>query len=603
MDLSRIGISVTKLSNSTNYIDIYDILSYQKIISVLPDKNKSLLLLLSSGKIIKFDPESPPGKLYVESIWEQYISCEIVSALLLESYPCIFYLSNMSILYLTSTEGDIHTAQPKHILASSLNLSYVLLSFSYNISKNLILSVSANYIQVLCINNKKELVPFAPFQPSCQKFVCENCVVFSKKHSNTIYYLDYLQDPSSDNISFNKESSTYYTLKKCNIDHEEISESKLHIVSYESELASYDINIQDIFVFLTAKQYLYVLKGNKTNGVRVFCDDTLTKVRWNSTSTLIIILSVNSNVILYDNCLNKLSVISDSYVQPCLSLSSDGLLEKIESLLVSSSLIFATNTNIAVCKVLENELVPIPSHLKKGNFTEALSCLDSIPLDSDFAKGFYLCWKYVYDNLEIEYVKALENIWTRNSHSRLPGNTGSHLLMRLGYRLLNSNSFEAAYLLGKKLKSIRLLNDVAYYADFQGFHGIALIAKHERELMDPDYVCPRAELENLIKITGRNMTSSDYCLLLNDFEEIINISRISEALGKGGYLEEKNFWEIDLESYANALMLEGEGRFTEALDIYTAQNLTNEINRVNLIISQSSKTISAKESIVDMTEE
>ena len=168
--------------------------------------------------------------------------------------------------------------------------------------------------------------------------------------------------------------------------------------------------------------------------------------------------------------------------------------------------------------------------------------------------------------------------------------------------MIHSGHFEAAYLLGRKLRSIRLLNDLAYYANFKGFKGIAILAKHEREIIDEVYSCPKTELDNLVKITGRTMNSSEYCLLLNDFEEIVSISRINEALGKGGYLEEKNFWEIDLEAYASALMLEGEGRFNEALEIYNTHNLTHEITRVTLILAQNSKSVSTKETIVEMEE-
>ena len=175
-------------------------------------------------------------------------------------------------------------------------------------------------------------------------------------------------------------------------------------------------------------------------------------------------------------------------------------------------------------------------------------------------------------------------------------------MIKLGFKLLHSGQLEAAFLLARKLRNIRLLNDIAYFADFKGFRGIAVLDKHEREMMDEEYIAPRIELENLVKITGKNMNSSEYCLLLNDFEEIMSISRINEALGKGGYLEEKNFWEIDLEAYANALMLEGEGKFAEALEIYVVQNLTHEISRVNLIIAQDSKALAEREIVVTMEE-
>src|SRR5574343_476465 len=132
MDCTSVGLSVTKLSESSNYIDIYDMLHYQKIVTVLEEKKASFVLLLSNGKLIVFNPEDPTGKLFVENVWEQFITYEVISALLLEDYPCVFYLSNNSILHLKCLEGNIHTAQPKNLIASTLTLQYPLYKFSYN---------------------------------------------------------------------------------------------------------------------------------------------------------------------------------------------------------------------------------------------------------------------------------------------------------------------------------------------------------------------------------------------------------------------------------------------------------------------------------------
>jgi hypothetical protein len=571
------------------------VLYYQRIVSVLEEKKGSFVLLLSNGKLIVFNPEDQAGKLFVENVWEQFITYEVVSALLLENYPCVFYLSNNSILHLKCSEGNIHTAQPKNLVASTLTLQYPLYRFSYNITKKLILGVSDNQIQILCFNKKDELVPFAPFQPACEKFVCENSVVFSKKHPNIIYYLDLLNEPVSDNISFSKEANTYYILKKATIDNKDITEGKIHIVSYESELASFDINNHDVFAFLTIQKFLYVLKGNKFISAKIPTEETLSYLRWSFSGLLLMVFTSRSHLLIYDSSLNPLQLSSLGQVSTRFDLSPDSLLLNLKSIQVSESLLLHNNSNLSVIKVLDGPLSPIPSHLRQGNFTEALSVLEFIQTESDFLSGFYLCWKFVYNNLQVEFIKLLENLWTRNVHSRLQGPYGSQLLTRLCYRLLHSGYFEYAFLLGRKLRNIRLLNDLAYFADFKGFKGIAFLAKYEREQMDSDYVSPKVELENLVKITGRNMTSADYCLLLNDFEEIMNISRVNEALGKGGYLEEKNFWEIDLEAYANALMLEGEGKFREALEIYTANNLTHEVTRVNFILAQNGKSLTSKE--------
>jgi len=175
-------------------------------------------------------------------------------------------------------------------------------------------------------------------------------------------------------------------------------------------------------------------------------------------------------------------------------------------------------------------------------------------------------------------------------------------MIRLGYQLLSIGNYEQAFLLGRKLRSIRLLNDISYLADSKGFKGIATLAKYEREMMDEEYVSPKQEIEEIIKKTGRVMTSADYALLLNDYEEIMNLTNINEALGKGGYLDEKNFWEINLDEYAKAMFFEGEGKFEEALQIYTSNSLTHEITRVKLIVENLKKAPTGNEATIVMEE-
>ena len=68
MELSTLGISLTKISNSVNYIDLYDVLYSQKIIYVLIKANKSLVILLTNGKLVRYNPESMSSKLYMDSV-------------------------------------------------------------------------------------------------------------------------------------------------------------------------------------------------------------------------------------------------------------------------------------------------------------------------------------------------------------------------------------------------------------------------------------------------------------------------------------------------------------------------------------------------------
>jgi len=134
--------------------------------------------------------------------------------------------------------------------------------------------------------------------------------------------------------------------------------------------------------------------------------------------------------------------------------------------------------------------------------------------------------------------------------------------------MLEQDMLEDAYRLAYSIKSTNLMNSIAFYAEEKGLIGIAMLAKVDRGRIDDQYTPLADEMEKVIALTGKKLAVNDFKHILHDLDEILNISRISEAQDRGSYLVEKNFWEINLEEYSKGLILESAGKYTEALEIY-----------------------------------
>mmetsp|Transcript_25678 Transcript_25678/g.44978 ORF Transcript_25678/g.44978 Transcript_25678/m.44978 type:complete len:213 (-) Transcript_25678:915-1553(-) len=202
---------------------------------------------------------------------------------------------------------------------------------------------------------------------------------------------------------------------------------------------------------------------------------------------------------------------------------------------------------------------------------------------------------------EFEYLKNLLEIWTTNVYRDMQEGAGKQSLTKLGYRMMDSGFLEETFKLARLIRSIKLLHDLAFFAEKEGFIGLALIAKHERESMDEHCISIHEELEKVMSLPGKTLTANDYKHLVHDCDEIMSISSISEAQDRGGYLVESNYWEINLEDYAKALLLEADGRYTEALAIYKANSLAQDIQRVEIFMSNTELSPCISETTVHLT--
>lgn len=65
------------------------------------------------------------------------------------------------------------------------------------------------------------------------------------------FYLDRINDPSLNKLQFGA-SREEYVIVKCIIDNREITETRLCMVGFETELVSMDIDNNDHLIFLTS---------------------------------------------------------------------------------------------------------------------------------------------------------------------------------------------------------------------------------------------------------------------------------------------------------------------------------------------------------------
>jgi hypothetical protein len=202
---------------------------------------------------------------------------------------------------------------------------------------------------------------------------------------------------------------------------------------------------------------------------------------------------------------------------------------------------------------------------------------------------------------EFEYVRLLLEIWANNVFRDMQEGVGKHALTKLGYRLMDTGHLEEAFKLGRMIRSIKLLHDLAFFAEKEGFIGLALIAKHEREQLDEHCVSVHDELEKVMTLSGKTLTITDYKHLIHDCDEVMSITSIAEAQERGGYLVESNYWEINLEDYAKGLLLEAEGKYSEAIAIYKANSLAQDIQRVEIFMNTVELSPCATETTVPLS--
>lgn len=279
MELSTIGLSLIKLSKSSNYAEVYETLRRHNIVGSVFEKDGKMTFLLSSGKLLKFNPATPKAKIVLENPWSQFLTCKIVCGIFNEDFPCVLYLENQTLIYMRSSGPDIHTAQGKELIMTIQKSLNPISSLQFNLNHRIVLATSDSHIQIMSFNKKNELLSFAPFSPNSQTFTCENPVFFSKRFANLFYYIDRSKDVVTENIRFCQEANVDYVLKKCIIDNRDISESRVHILSFESDMMSLDISALDHFAFITAENYLYLLKGTKSSGIKINSSHLFSKLR------------------------------------------------------------------------------------------------------------------------------------------------------------------------------------------------------------------------------------------------------------------------------------------------------------------------------------
>ncbi len=90
----------------------------------------------------------------------------------------------------------------------------------------------------------------------------------------------------------------------------------------------------------------------------------------------------------------------------------------------------------------------------------------------------------------------------------------------------------------------------------------------------------------IANFSKKQLRKEDFSNLYKDFDTLLRIDDITDL-----ELNDFNTWDLNLEEYQKALDLEFEGRFEEAMKIYEANGLNNDVLRVKSIIGELSKEL------------
>ena len=595
--MSALPLKVTYLSSLPDFESLFDVIRRAQIASVRLTKKGHLLLLQTNGAFGQFDlTELRMGK-WTEG-WKQLIRGEVKTAAINEAFPCALCTRANEILYISAQAGTVLTTPISDLKVTRETFPSPILDIRFNIGNRLLLAISESTIQVLALSKRYELLSFTPFSPTCRKFVAENCVVFSKKYGNLFYYLDKMFDPHIQTYSLGVNPSVDYMIVKCIIDNREITESRAFNLLMDSELVTMDIGPEDSLALVSKAKSLYVIRSDVVLTANIDHLADVTLVRWHENGKLLMLCTVTNQVHFYDVCLHSLKVVG-SDDRGCIDLAADKLFGKCVNVLSSEDYaVFIGQSSFIVTSILKHpsrEFSLVSMHLQSSNTSEAMDCLEQIATEREFTQHFLLITDHLHRTLDVKMIQRLAEIYKKFSPGRISETMGKHALVRLGYRLMNLGLYHDVFRVAVRAHSTKLINDLAFAANRAGFLGVALIAKVERGRMDENFLGWGEELEKIVQFTGKTMSGTDFRHLVHDVEEVLGARRLTDVQEKGGYIVEKNFWEINLEDYAKGLLYESEGKYAQALEVYTLHALTQDINRVQELMRQNDVAVCGSE--------
>ena len=93
-------------------------------------------------------------------------------------------------------------------------------------------------------------------------------------------------------------------------------------------------------------------------------------------------------------------------------------------------------------------------------------------------------------------------------------------------------------------------------------------------------------LVQIANFSKKQLKKEDFSNLYKDFDTLLKIDDIQDL-----ELNDFNTWDLNLEAYQTALDLEFEGKFEEAMKIYEANGLNNDVFRVKSILGELNKEL------------
>ncbi len=148
--------------------------------------------------------------------------------------------------------------------------------------------------------------------------------------------------------------------------------------------------------------------------------------------------------------------------------------------------------------------------------------------------------------------------------------------------------YEEALFLAFEMNSAPLLNQIRILAHKQKNLFVESVIDYHKEKESPGSSATTL-LKSLVQIANfskKQLKKEDFSNLYKDFDTLLRIDDISDL-----ELSDFNTWDLNLDAYQQALDLEFEGKFEEAMKIYEENGLNNDVFRVKSIIGELNKEL------------
>jgi len=349
-------------------------------------------------------------------------------------------------------------------------------------------------------------------------------------------------------------------------------------------------------------------------------NEIIRSVNWLDYGNLILVLSENLNLYLFDSCLTPIFFNSNGNLKQLISVSNISLegeniknpnclqilekeIEQAKQKLIIKKSIMQNNIdplilcgnlpynfqlftlNFPISKPRETEYFIVSRHLESNKIMSALEFCKNIEDPESFMQSFVHIANWLMRRIGIlaqddvlQKLFKIHSIVTTKPETDYLHNFISQYYHQLGQRLLCNDYYEYAYKIGLIIENAALMRNIEQYCKWKGRLVMAEAAKKEAMKYDQNITTLAQEMTKISDYTHKALSGEDIQNVINDYHTLMNVSSIHEL-----DLDEFNSWEINLKDYEKALQLELEGNYEEAKQIYEKNKLSADSKRAETL--------------------